>query len=62
MEKEKKMKKGIILLFAAAFILAGCNNSGKKAEEDPSEAPADSVQTISKKTASNPKEEKEVSD
>ena len=61
MEKEKKMKKGIILLFAAAFILAGCNNSGKKAEEDPAEAPADSVQTISKKTASDPKEEKEVS-
>ena len=49
MEKEKKMKKGIILLFAAAFILAGCNNSGKKAEEDPAEAPADSVQTIKKR-------------
>ena len=61
MEKEKKMKKGIILLFAAAFILAGCNNSGKKAEEDPSEAPADSVQTIKKRSPADTKEEKELS-
>lgn len=44
MEKEMKMKKGIILMFAAAFILAGCNNSEKKAEEA-SESPSDTVAT-----------------
>lgn len=45
-------------MFAAAFILAGCNNSGKKAEEDASEAPSDSVATT-KKTEKAEKKEKD---